>query len=103
MGRSALAQLLLAQDQFQVLAVARVLLAVDLVEVSFPVEDLLVDPALLRATSAVDPTISLVTVRTVILALSDDEILTRICRPGSGYEVLCLRQARSHLQRLHCS
>jgi hypothetical protein len=103
MGCSALAQLQLAPDQFQVLDVAQVLLVVDLVEVSFPVEDLLVDPALLLATSAVDPTISPVTVRIMAMALSDDAMLNRFCRPGSGHEVLRLRQARSHLQRLHCS
>lgn len=59
----ALAQLQLARDQSQVLAVAQVLLVVDLVEGSFPVVDLLVDPALLLATSAVDLTISPVTVK----------------------------------------
>jgi hypothetical protein len=44
---SALAQLQLALDLFQVLAVAQVLVVVDSEEVLFPVVDLLVDPALL--------------------------------------------------------
>ena len=59
---SALAHPQLAQDLYQVLAVAQVLLVVDMVEVLFPVVDLLVDPALLLATSAADRTISLATV-----------------------------------------
>lgn len=50
------------QVPFQVLAVAQVLLVVDSEEVLFLVVDLLVDPALLLATSAADPTISLATV-----------------------------------------
>jgi len=43
-----------------VLAVVLVSLVVDLAEDSFPAVDLLVDLALLLATSAVDPTTSLV-------------------------------------------
>jgi hypothetical protein len=59
---SALAQLQLAQDLCQVPVVAQVLVEVDMVEVLFPVVDLLVDLALLLATSAAGQTISLVTV-----------------------------------------
>jgi hypothetical protein len=99
---SALAHPQLAQDQFQVLAVALVSLVVDLAEDSFPAVDLLVDLALLLATSAVDPTTSLVIVRTP-KALSIEALLTVPLRPSSGHEMLCLRQARSHLARLYCS
>jgi len=58
----ALAQLQLVLD-LPVLAVAQVSLVADLLEVLFPVVDLLVDLVLLLATSAADPTISLVTVK----------------------------------------
>ena len=63
MDSSVLAQVQLAQAVFRVLAVVLVLLAVGL-EADLPlVVDLLVDPALLPATSAVDRTILLVTAR----------------------------------------
>ena len=63
MDSSVLAQVQLAQAVFRVLAVVLVLLAVGL-EADLPlVVDLLVDPALLPATSAVDQTILLVTAR----------------------------------------
>ena len=52
------------QDPSKVLVVVRVLLVVDMVEFSFPVVDLLVDPVLLLATSAADQTILLGTVST---------------------------------------
>ena len=69
MDDSALAQLQLAPDPFQVPAVAQVSLVVDMVEASFPEVDLLVDPVLLLATSAADRTISLVTVCTLASTL----------------------------------
>ena len=62
-GFSVLAQAQLARDPFRVLAVVLVLLAVGLEADSPLVVDLLVDPALLPATSAVDQTILLVTAR----------------------------------------
>ena len=63
MDSSVLAQVQLAQAVFRVLAVVLVLLAVGL-EADLPlVVDLLVDPALLPATNAVDRTILLVTAR----------------------------------------
>jgi hypothetical protein len=60
---SALAQPQLAQGQSQALAVVLVSPVVDMLVDSFPVVDLLVDLAPLLATSAVDLTTSLVTVR----------------------------------------
>jgi hypothetical protein len=60
---SVLAQAQLAQVLFQVLVEALGLLVVDMVEDLPLVEDLLVDPALLLATSVVDQTILLVTVK----------------------------------------
>jgi hypothetical protein len=59
MRYSALVQLQLALDRFQVLAVAQVLLVVDMVVALFPVADTLVAPVLLLATNAADQTISL--------------------------------------------
>ena len=63
MDCSALAHLQLAQDPFQALVVALVSLVVDMLEDSFLVVDLLVALAPLLATSAVDPTTLLATVR----------------------------------------
>ena len=63
MDSSVLAQVQLAQAVFRVLAVVLVLLAVGLEAGSPLVVDLLVDPALLPATSAVGQTILLVTAR----------------------------------------
>jgi len=58
-----LAQAQLAQAVFLVRAVVLVLLVVDMEADLPPVVDLLVDPVLLLATSAVDQTILLVTVK----------------------------------------
>jgi hypothetical protein len=99
---SVLAQLQLVLVLFQVWAAVLVLLVVDLVVDLLPVEDSRVDHALLLATSAVAPTISLEIVCLPKTMAFEWGLMLLSLRPGTSHEVLCLRQARPHLQRLHC-
>ena len=98
---SVLAQAQLVLVPFQALAVALVVPVVDSVADSLLAEDLLVDHVLLLVTSAVDLTTSPEIVSLPWIKVTEPK-LTCQCRPSSSYEVLRLRQARSHLQRLHC-